>query len=68
MNDWIMEEEERIKELGENFRRNLSKIPPDTRKMMAIKVEKIVREEIDDPRARRSIVRERMSDDSEEID
>lgn len=41
--------EERIKELKENFRRNLSKICPETRRMMAVKVEKIVREEIDDP-------------------
>lgn len=45
--------EERIRELGENFRWNLSKISdlyPETREMMAVKVEKIVREEIDIPR------------------
>lgn len=40
--------EERIKELNESFRHNLSKIPPETRRMMAVKVEQIVREEIDD--------------------
>jgi len=45
----VNEKEERIKELKERFRHNLSKICPETRRMMAIKVEKIVREEIDDP-------------------
>jgi len=40
--------EEKIIELKKQFRQSLSQISPETRRMMAIKVEKIVREEIDD--------------------
>ncbi len=42
--------EERIMELKKQFRQSLSRIIPKTREMMAVKVEKIVREEIDDSR------------------
>lgn len=45
--------EERIIELSKQFRHSLSQISPETRRMMAVKVEKIVREEIDDHAALR---------------
>jgi len=45
--------EERIIELSKRFRYSLSQISPETRRMMAVEVEKIVREEIDDHAALR---------------
>ena len=42
--------EERIMNLSKQFQQSLSRISSETRRMMAVKVEKIVREEIDNHR------------------